>query len=315
MHEPGSRAASVKAITLLLLAAFFWALPPVLGKHVAFVVPPAFTTLYRLLLSSVLFLPLVLRRENLARMRRIDRRTAGLLVLSGCVFFGPHYIYYFLSLQYTHATHASILLQTGYIFSALFCLAFLKEPRTPARIAGICLSAAGILVVLLEQVLAPGEGSLPAWSVVLGGLLMVGSQVSWAAYATLNKKYLATTGPVPSNFINFLLGSLAVLPLAAPAFPLVPSFTIDVHLVLVLIALCGSFLGYLFYNEGLKDMDGSKASMILLVNPIFAVLLSMIFLGETVSVPFIVGSAIIMASLVLVTSERKNRCPAPAPAP
>nr|MDO8117443.1 EamA family transporter [Candidatus Sigynarchaeota archaeon] len=100
MEHAGKKQETI-AIVHLVLAAFFWAFPATLGKYVVIYVSPFFVTVFRLTFSFLVFLPFMLREKQRVSLRKIDKKTWISLVVSGGIFFGPHYVFYFLSVTFT----------------------------------------------------------------------------------------------------------------------------------------------------------------------------------------------------------------------
>ncbi len=301
-----NKGASARAIVFLILAAFFWAFPPALGKYVVDDVTPFFVTTFRLLIATSIFVPFLFTRENRDHLKRLNRKTILWLLISGGVFFGPHYVFYFLSLQWTPAIHVSILLQTGYVFSAVLCIKYLKEPWNRQTVMGFLLSTAGVAIIMLAYPGQDGTAYTPE-GILIGDALILVSMLLWAIYSVINKKNLEAVGEVPSIVFNFFFGALVVLPFSLDGFVALPSLDATVIFALVLIALFGSALGYLFYNLGLKHVSGAKANIILLTNPVFGVVISvMLVKGEPITVWFVIGAALVIASLYLVNREKKT---------
>ncbi len=306
MEHAGKKQATITTV-YLVLAAFFWAFPATLGKYVVDHVSPFFVTVFRLTYSLLVFLPFLLREKQRASLRGIDKRTWISLAISGGIFFGPHYVFYFLSVTFTYATHAGVLIQTGYLFLAIFCIVFLKESRSPRKIAGIVLSTAGIVMIVLANV-DPSQdpAALPLPSILLGDAFMLVAMLLWAIYGTMNKKYLGKVGSLGSNFFNFLFGMLTVLPFSFGDFGSLGNMDVAAWVSLVLIATFGSLLGYACYNMGFSKMEGSRAAAILLLNPVFSVIISMLMLGESVTPMFLLGAAILIVSIGLVNTDQQK---------
>ncbi|MEX2716941.1 MAG: DMT family transporter [Candidatus Sigynarchaeota archaeon] len=295
-----------RSIIFLVFAAFFWAFPPALGKFVVFDVSPFFVTAFRLLCAALMFFPFIFTRESRKKLKKLNRKTISWLLISGGVFFGPHYVFYFVSLQWTPAIHVSVLLQTGYLFSAVFCIKYLKESWTKHIIAGLLLSMAGVVIIMLAYPGQDGTAYTPI-SILIGDTLILVSMLLWAIYSVINKKILDSVGEVPSIVFNFIFGALVVLPFSIDGFVALPSLDAIVVLALLLIALFGSALGYLFYNLGLKNTSGARANIILLTNPVFGVIISMILVkGEPLTAGFVIGAALVIASLYLVNRENES---------
>ncbi len=300
-----NKGASARSIVFLVLAAFFWAFPPALGKFVVFDVTPFFVTTFRLLIATSMFVPFLFKKENRDRLKRLDIKTVMWLLISGGIFFGPHYVLYFLSLQWAPAIHVSVLLQTGYVFSAVLCIKYLKESWNRQIVIGFLLSMAGVAIIMLAY---PGQDSTAYTpeGILIGDALILAAMLLWAVYSVINKKNLDSVGEVPSIVFNFSFGALVVLPFSIDGFVALPSLDAPVILALLLIALFGSALGYLFYNLGLKHTSGAKANIILLTNPVFGVIISvMLVRGEPITAWFVIGAGLVIGSLYLVNREKK----------
>jgi DME family drug/metabolite transporter len=66
-------------------------------------------------------------------------------------------------------------------------------------------------------------------------------------------------------------------------------------------------MAYMFYLTGLKLVDATKASVFAITEPIGAVSLAFLFFGETLSYDSLVGLALIISSILLISfSEKSN---------
>ena len=76
------------------------------------------------------------------------------------------------------------------------------------------------------------------------------------------------------------------------------------------LVVCGSWIGYTAYIWLLRHVPTSKVSTYAYVNPVVAVFLGWLVLHERIDRYIVMGSAIIVASVVLVTSAKVSRRPA-----
>jgi uncharacterized membrane protein len=67
------------------------------------------------------------------------------------------------------------------------------------------------------------------------------------------------------------------------------------------------FLGYVFYNRAVGEVGASKASLFLHLMPVFATILSAIFLAETPQPYHYLGIALIFAGIYMTTAARGRR--------
>jgi drug/metabolite transporter (DMT)-like permease len=70
------------------------------------------------------------------------------------------------------------------------------------------------------------------------------------------------------------------------------------------LVVCGSFIGYTAYIWLLQHVPTSKVSTYAYVNPVVALFLGWLVLHERIDRYIAMGSAIIIASVILVTSAK-----------
>lgn len=64
-------------------------------------------------------------------------------------------------------------------------------------------------------------------------------------------------------------------------------------------ALCGSVMAYLFFNEGISKIGVSKASSFINLVPLITAFLSIYVLGEKTTIPQWIGAAVILSGILL----------------
>ncbi|MHA1793532.1 MAG: DMT family transporter [Promethearchaeota archaeon] len=297
-----------KTMIALLLSSFFWALPPAFGKLIVDELSPFFITAFRLVFSLFIFLPIMFKKKNIQNLKGIGKKTFLMFVISGALFFGPHYIIYFYGLRFTLAIHVSVLVNFGFLFSALFCFIFLKDRASKPVVISLIISFCGLFFITLSGNNGGGSGgSLSVLDVFIGDLMIITYGLLWSGYSIINKKYLPLVGNTPAIFLTYLFALSVVFPFSIEGIPHALSVLPKVIFPLIVIAFFGSILGYYFYNLGIKDIEGSRASVVLLTSPVFGIIISVLLLGETMTFPFIIGAAMILTSTLLVVREEKDK--------
>jgi drug/metabolite transporter (DMT)-like permease len=76
------------------------------------------------------------------------------------------------------------------------------------------------------------------------------------------------------------------------------------------LVVCGSWIGYTAYIYLLNHVPTAKVSTYAYVNPVVAVFLGWLVLHERVDSYILTGSAIVVASVILVTSAQVTKKPA-----
>jgi drug/metabolite transporter (DMT)-like permease len=170
-------------------------------------------------------------------------------------------------------------------------------------LTGLAIGIAGIVVLLwpkLTSVSALGAKEL-GWS-----LALLGGSFSWALGSVLSKRWQsAEVDPFSGTAWQVIfagLGNLFVALILEDRSQIV--WTSRGAGALVYLIICGSWIGYTAYIWLLHHVPTSKVSTYAYVNPLVAVFLGWLVLREGVDRYILAGSAIVVASVVLVTSAK-----------
>jgi drug/metabolite transporter (DMT)-like permease len=167
--------------------------------------------------------------------------------------------------------------------------------------AGLGLGVAGLVVLLWPQLTATTSfGRTELWA----SLSLIGGSFSWALGSVLAKKWKSPdVDPFSATAWEMVAAGLANLLVAAIArdFRSVVWSGRGIGAILYLI-VCGSWIGYTAYIWLLGHVPTSKVSTYAYVNPVVAVFLGWLVLRERIDAYTLAGSAIVIASVILVTS-------------
>lgn len=180
---------------------------------------------------------------------------------------------------------------------------------------GLAVGIAGVVVLIwpdLSSNLAPNLGSGLGHSNSLGHrelwwllALQLGS-FSWALGSVLSKKWqTAAADPFSAIAWQVVFAGIANL-----IFALLVErhanvvWTFRGEAAILYLVVCGSWIGYTAYIWLLQHVPTSKVSTYAYVNPVVAVFLGWLVLHERIDRFILMGSAIIIASVVLVTSAK-----------
>jgi len=139
------------------------------------------------------------------------------------------------------------------------------------------------------------------WSIALQG-----GSLSWALGSVLSKKWHTAAGyPFSTTAWQIVFAGLANLVFAVVAERNVPVVWTARGLSAILyLVVCGSWIGYTAYIWLLQHVPTSKVSTYAYVNPVVAVILGWLVLHEPIDRYILMGSAIIVASVIMVTSAK-----------
>ncbi len=168
--------------------------------------------------------------------------------------------------------------------------------------AGLGLGIVGLFILFwpeLHSTTAIGRRELVASVGLIGGSFL------WALGSVLSKRWqsgmdvFSATGwqVTAAGVANFLFA------VAGGDFSRVVWTTRGVSAVLYLV-VCGSWIGYTAYIWLLKHVPTSKVSTYAYVNPVVAVFLGWLILHERVDRFIVMGSVVVVLSVILVTSAK-----------
>ena len=172
-------------------------------------------------------------------------------------------------------------------------------------LAGLGLGFTGTLILLWPQLTATGDlGRKEFW----WSIALLGGALSWAFGSVLSKKWLS--GPPKFAAIGWQvlfagIGNAAVA-LVHHDLAHVTWTTRGISAIAYLI-VCGSLIGYTAYIYVLSHAPMAKVSTYAYVNPVVAVFLGWLVLGEKIDGYILAGSAVVIASVILVTGASVTR--------
>lgn len=234
-----------------------------------------------------------------ARARpRIPRRDLVALGLLGLVAIPLNQGLFLTGMARTTPGHGALLYALTPIFVFLLARWRLGERASRAKVAGIALAFAGVVVVLL------GRGALgapEAASGLVGDLLILLAVVAWAVFAVGGKVYAERYGVRVMTGVAITIGTAAYLPFGlavsdAGAFARLSPGGWGAVLYLVVLT---SIVAYLVYYEAMKRADASRVAIYSNLQPVFTALLAWALHGEAVTASFAVGGAMVLAGVVL----------------
>src|SRR5712692_3404958 len=157
---------------LLSLTSLFWAGNIVLGRYVAGHVPPMTLSCVRWIGAFLILLPFAWR--HLKRDWLVLRAHLPLMVVLSATGFAINNALSYWALQHTQALNALLIQSSGPLFVALWSLLLFGLRLTWAQLAGIAISLAGVLTIILRGDFAALAGiQFNKGDVMFAGALLV----------------------------------------------------------------------------------------------------------------------------------------------
>lgn len=221
--------------------------------------------------------------------------TSGLT--SGLVFWGE---------QFISSGLTALLWATNPFITALIAhFVIPEEPLNLRRLSGIVLGFGGVLIILGERAFGSGRFDL------VSELIIIGGSSCWAIGAVWFKKSGAPGNPMVTSGIQTLSGG-ALLLIAGAILERGQTFqfTLLSASLLTYMVLINTCLVFSLFFWTIKHMDATTLSLTSFLNPILAVLLGALILGERLNWQMVMGLPLVGIGLFLVQKPVSRRATA-----
>ena len=254
------------------------------------VLPSAEIALYRGVLAAVaLLVYLRLKKESL-RWQAI-KRGLPLLLLSGLLM-GLNWILLFEAYRHTTISAATLSYSFAPVLVTLLSPLLFREKMT--RWQGFCFGMAFLGLLLIIQPRG-GEGGRHLVGVVFG----FGAATLYASVILLNKGIKGISG-THHTVLQFFAAILTLLPYVhlTGGFHLAGLDQKSLALLLVL-GFVHTGVIYSVYFSAIQSLKGHEIALLSFIDPMVAVLSSLLFLGEPMSAAQAIGGALILGFILL----------------
>lgn len=215
------------------------------------------------------------------------KKELPLLVLSGAAM-GMNWILLFEAYNYTTVSVATLSYYFAPVIVTLACPILFKEKMTLRQILCFAFSTLGLALIT-------GTGDLSEGSSHLIGILFgLGAACLYALVIFLNKS-IRKVGGIQRTFLQFASASAVLL--------IYVCFSGGFHFelldttgwaFLIAIGVVHSGVAYCMYFTALKDLTGQKTAILSYIDPLIAVMVSVIVLREPISMWQIFGGLLIL---------------------
>ena len=294
MHANGSD--RLKIILAFLAVSTIWGSTWLAIKLGLRTVPPFLSAGLRFVLASTILLTIVRVREGSipkTREARIVYASMGLLSFTipfALVYWGT---------QFIPSALGSILFAAYPFWVALFSILLLPNERMNAyKAAGITIGFIGILVVFSRDLEWTGSSSFPGMVAVIASAALQGFSL------IVVKKYGQPISPFAMNGIGMAIGAVGLLTLALLFEPVGGAvWTSQAVLSVVYLALFGSVVTFVSYYWLLKRIDAVFLSLTSFINPIIAVFLGVLLMGEHLGPTVLTGAGLVLLGIAVANGE------------
>ena len=300
LHDP-TRPSAAGTACILLAAMAFSAKAVIVKLAYAYTVDAATLLALRMLFSAPFFLLMALWSSRGAAAGSLTRK--DWISVASLGFIGYYLASYldFLGLQYITAGLERLILFLYPTVVVLLSVWLLKKPVRRHHIAALILSYGGIALVFAENLEFGGHAS----EVALGGALVFASGVVYSFYLIGTGEVIGKLGAARFTSYAMLVACavamvqfLAAHDLSALALPR------EVYWLSLLMAVVCTVIPAWLMSEGIRRTSANHAALVGSVGPVITIYLGYRVLNEPVSAIQLVGVALVLAGVTLVSVKR-----------
>ncbi len=280
---------------LIFLMVVFWSGNYIAGKIALREFSAPFLAGLRIGMAGAAMLPLYAWERLRTPPETHTRRDVVQLLLLGLLGVTLNQLFFIIGLSRTSVAHAAILI--GLTPMQVLIIAGLRgqERITARKATGMAVALAGVAILKLFE---PATGSGATW---LGDLIVLLGGLSFALFTVFGKEVTGRFSTITVNTYAYVGGGLALLPVtlwAAARQPLSHAST-SAWLAAIYMALFPSVIAYLIYYHALAHMTASRVSAFSYLQPVFATIMGVVILGESLGAPVIAGGTVILTGVYM----------------
>lgn len=271
------------AKVLLSLSMAIWGTLGIFTRNIA--VSSGELALYRAVLAVLLISLYLVGTKQ--KINFISIKKELLLLLFSGIAMGINWILLFEAYKYTTISAATLSYYFAPVIVTLVCPILFREKLTRKQILCFVMSTLGLVMIT-------GIGNIGGGSDLVGIMFGLGAAVFYATVILLNK-FIKNVDGIQRTFLQFLSAIVVLLPYVM----LTSGVTLgnldgNGWMNLLIVGLVHTGVTYCMYFSSLKELPGQKAAILSYIDPLVAVLISVIILGETMTLWQAVGGILIL---------------------
>jgi drug/metabolite transporter (DMT)-like permease len=202
---------------------------------------------------------------------------------------------------------AAVMMATIPVFMALSEIFIMKTQRLTARLATALLVGVAGVTILVSHSVTLGDTPIDT----LGACALIVASVSWSMASALTRKLPLPWEKAMSSGAQMLAGGILLTITAAFLGEFhgfhAQAVSLKAWLALAYLIVAGSIIGFTAYVWLLHHESPTKVGTYAYVNPVVAVIVGYVFGGEALGLRTVVGTLLVLVSVVVITTAKKVR--------
>jgi drug/metabolite transporter (DMT)-like permease len=208
------------------------------------------------------------------------------------------------ALHYNPAARGAVGLATIPIQTLLVAAAFGREPLTAAKVAGVLLAFSGIVVAFGAAAFGRDAGNY-----LLGDALMLLGVLCAAVYSVFSRATLMRHGPLFVTALAMAFAVAALLPVVVihAAGLVLPAFSAKGWMAVVFLGTIAGTVQFSLFMCALRWLPPTTTVLYLTLNPITAMVLGIVVLGEKLTAELVAGMVLVLIGIWVGSGALSDR--------
>lgn len=283
------------ALFSIVIASLLWSSAGVTAKLLLRDFSPFALAFWRFFVASICILPFFIHQQ-----RHHFNKKLLFDVFPVTVFGALNVSFFFFGLKLTTANAGAIIYTSVPLIVALLSNKILGESLSKQKKIGLLIGFFGVLIILVLPLIEQGQFSTGD---IRGNVLILTASITWSLYTLLSRK-LTRNGsytPLSITTISIVIGAMVFLlfHILFENTELLPSEALTPINTLLVIhyGFLLSVVTLLLYQWGIKHSSAATASLSNYIQPVFGIMLALLFLGETLTWWFVIGSLLVFVGV------------------
>jgi len=287
---------------LLVIAPLTWAGNIVLARGVAEIIPPASLAFWRWAIAFIILLPLVWKyaKQDWGLMI-LHWKMMTFLSLIGISLFN---VLLYTAVHTTTAINGALIQTIMPSMIILISVMLFNDKINRIQTAGVSLCMIGAALVVLRGKFS----NFLNLSFTQGDLLMIIAVIFYALYSSCLRKR-PKIHPLSFLLYSFGIGALFLSPFYIWELVYIGTTEMNIYFVfsILYVAIFPSIVAMFSWNRGIEMIGANRGGLFINLIPVFASLMAIIWLKESLMLFHVVGMALIFMGMVLFNRYSTGR--------
>ena len=263
----------------IILAMVIWGSVGIVARFIPY--SSKIIVFYRVLFAFIALTVYIFMTDNF----KINLKNKKLFTVGAGVFLALNWLFFFRAVKTTTIANATISYYTSPIILNILAIIILKEKLLKKTVISLIIAFTGLLFIISNG------GQATVANNKLGIIYGLTAAFFYALFAITNKKIKGLSS-LKTTFIQSGVAALSFIPFVIPIT--IPDITS--LLLLMIMGIFHTALALILYVSGLKKIKAQSVGVLSYIDPLSAVILAALFLGEIPSLLTLIGAILILGS-------------------